>query len=280
MVTHLRQPEACSIALIDAIVAERASGRNATFFNGLAAEWRQRIEYYIAEHGNPETVPTWSKATDRRTPFLTLYNTPRENSSQLSMLTQLRDRTLRFCPSCGEEGTPNTLDHYLPKEQFPHFAITPLNLTPMCDICQGAKGTKTTDESGRRMFLHPYYDDFLASQVVHLTIGHPFSAPKEFFLKPSPDLPNELFELVDRHIKGLEMECRYGKFFRDEYIRLLRLSQEARDAGDDVRKDIQKFKRMHEMRAVNLWPHIFYAAVVKNQELLDYLANGDLPAML
>ncbi|WP_156943477.1 5-methylcytosine-specific restriction endonuclease McrA (plasmid) [Ensifer sp. WSM1721] len=280
MVTRLPLPEACSVTLVETVVAERAGGPNALYFNGLAAEWRQRVEHYLAERGNPEAVPSWPAIMANRTRFLTLYNSPRENSSQLPILSALRERKLQFCPACGEEGTPNTLDHYLPKEAFPHFAITPANLAPMCDTCQLIKGTETLDDQGRRIFLHPYYDDFLNTQVVRLVIGRPFNAPEDFVLQPVQDLPDDLSALVQRHIDGLELQRRYGAFFRDEYMRLLRLTQEVRNAGRDICDDIPTFKRMHELRAVNVWPHIFYAAVSQDEELLDYLANGDLPAML
>src|SRR3546814_3004594 len=56
---------------------------------------------------------------------------------------------LNHCPACGEPGTPNTLDHYLPKGRYPHFCVTPLNLFPMCDACQQAKGEKTGDADSR-----------------------------------------------------------------------------------------------------------------------------------
>ncbi|HWU03156.1 MAG TPA: hypothetical protein VN222_10490 [Novosphingobium sp.] len=280
MVTRLPIPEACSLDLVDNVVLERANGRNAAYFNGLAVEWRQRVEHYLAQRGNPETVPNWPAIMANRTRFLTLYNSPAEVSSQAPILKQLRDRKLRFCPACGEEGTPNTLDHYLPKDGYPHFAITPVNLAPMCDICQSAKGTETVDEDGHRIFLHPYYDEFLTAQVIRLVIGRPFKAPQNFVLRPDLDLPDDLAALVQRHIRGLELESRYGIFFREEYLRLLRLTQEARAAGRDIREDIPTFKRMHEMRAPNLWPHIFFSAVVDDAELLEYLANGELPEFL
>ncbi len=279
MVARLPLPQPCSIALVGTVVQERANGPNAQYFAELQEEWRQRVEQYLAMRGNPETVPDWPAIMNNRTRFLTLYDSPGPASVQLPVLDGLRDRKLRYCPSCGEEGTPNTLDHYLPKTAFPHFAITPVNLTPMCDICQGIKGTRTLDQEGRRLYLHPYYDDFLAAQVLRLTIGRPLNAPEDFTLGPDPDLDDGLKELVRRHIEGLELERRYGAFFRDEYMRLLHLATEAREAGTDIRDDIPRFKRLHELRAANVWPHLFYAAVLEDQELLDYLAEDELPTM-
>lgn len=280
MVTKLPLPENCSLALMDSIVAERANGRNADYFAGISAEWRRRIENYIVEAGNPETVPNWPDIHVHRTRFHTLYKSPQEHHSQYPILKGLRDRRYQFCPSCGEEGSPSTIDHYLPKENYPHFSVTPVNLTPMCDACQTAKGEETLDDYGRRIFLHPYFDEFLNSQVVRLTIGRPFRAPEDFALEPVEGLDPASAGLVRRHIRGLNMDERYGAFFRDEYLRLLRLSQEARDEGLDIAQDIPTFLRLYRKKAVNLWPHIFYTAVAADDELIEYLRNGELPENL
>jgi 5-methylcytosine-specific restriction endonuclease McrA len=273
-------PGDCSVALIDNIVREREGGVNAAYFSGICNEWRTRVREYVDRRGDPESVKTWPAIAPYRTRFLTLYNTPRENSVQHAILKRLRERKLQLCPSCGEEGVPNTLDHYLPKESYPHFAVTPANLTPMCDGCQGAKGTQTVDQNGIRIFLHPYFDDFLDVQVVRLLIGRPFEAPEDFILEADLDLPDEHSALVQRHIEGLELQRRYGAFFREEYVRLMRLAQEARSKGTDILEDIPRFKRLHELRNPNAWPHVFYAAVVEDEELLAYLSAGELPPML
>jgi 5-methylcytosine-specific restriction endonuclease McrA len=277
MVAKLPLPDPCSVTLVGTVVLERANGPNAGYFNGLEQEWRERVEHYLAERGNPETIPNWQEVLAHRTRFLTLYESPQEHSVQFPILKALRDRQLQMCPSCGEEGTPNTLDHYLPKRQFPHFSITPANLTPMCDICQGIKGVQTLDDDGHRIYLHPYFDDFLAAQVLRLVIGTPYCAPEDFVIEPDLDLPDDIIALVQRHIDGLELQRRYGAFFRDQYMRLLRLAQICRSKGTDIREDIPKFKKLHEMHHANVWPHLFYAAVSEDQELLDYLAEGELP---
>lgn len=280
MVTKLPLPETCSLALMDAVVAERANGPNANYFNSISAEWRVRIEAYIAECGNPELIPAWPAILIHSTRFHTLYKTPQKHHSQYPVLKGLRNRKLQFCPSCGEEGSPSTIDHYLPQGRYPHFSVTPANLTPMCDACQTAKGEETLDENGHRMFLHPYFDEFLNAQVLRLTIGRPFNAPEDFSLAPVEDLDPDVAALIRRHIHGLHIEERYGAFFRDEYMRLLHLSKEARDLEIDIAEDIPRFLRLYSKKAANIWPHIFYAGVIADEELVQYLRNGDLPENL
>lgn len=277
MVTRLPLPQPCSVALVDQIVEERANGIHAAWFNGLADEWRTRVEAYIAARGNPEVLPTWDAIMENRKRFLNLYNSPAPHSVQAPILASLRERKLQYCPSCGEEGTPNTLDHYLPKDGYPHFAITPANLVPMCDICQQIKGVEVLDAEGRRIYLHPYFDEFLAAQVLRLVIGRPYETPEHFVLEPNLDLPEDLSAMTQRHIDGLQLVRRYGHFFRDSYIRLLKLARQARSTGQDIPSLIGMFRAFHAASAANVWPHIFYAAVAEDDDLLDYLAHGDLP---
>lgn len=279
MVLKLPLPPFCSAQLVDDLVLERANGRNKAFFNGLAAEWRERVEFYVAERGNPESIPDWPDVAAHRKKFINLYEHPGETSVQRPIIEQLRDRTLQICPSCGEEGTPNTLDHYLPKAKYPQFAVTPVNLSPMCDICQGQKGNETVDDEGRRLYLHPYFDDFIAEQVLRLTIGRPLNAPENFSLDPDCNLPEDIKALVARHIDGLDLEKRYGPYFRDQYIRLLRLAQNARDKDQDFRALLPLFKEHHLDRGPNAWIHLFYVAVIDDAELVDYLTDEELEEM-
>lgn len=43
-----------------------------------------------------------------------------------------------LCPIC-RAGTPDTLDHYLPKGKMPTLAVVPNNLIPTCSACNSAK---------------------------------------------------------------------------------------------------------------------------------------------
>src|SRR5690606_34072146 len=61
------------------------------------------------------------------------------------------------CPLCGHRQVA-TLDHYLPKSEFPAFAVLPLNLIPACRDCNSAKLARVV-LSANEQTLHPYYDD-------------------------------------------------------------------------------------------------------------------------
>jgi hypothetical protein len=115
MVVSLPKPATCSLQIVDTLVAERQGGRNAGFFTGISEEWKQRVAVYIARAGSPEFVADWADVQPHKNSFLNLYLAPADGSVQGHMLATLRDHQLRLCPACGEAGSPNTLDHYLPK---------------------------------------------------------------------------------------------------------------------------------------------------------------------
>jgi len=60
------------------------------------------------------------------------------------------------CPYCGQRKV-TTLDHFLPKSEFPSFAISPRNLVPCCSDCNKSKGSSYAEQADDQ-FIHPYYD--------------------------------------------------------------------------------------------------------------------------
>lgn len=280
MVMRLNCPNADQDAFIDAVVDERQGGVNAPFFNGIKADWKARVQAYLAASGDPAVVQPWPAVQPHAKKFHNLYLHPTDGSIQEPVLTSLRSRTLQLCPACGEDGTPNTLDHYLPKQTYPEFSITAFNLFPMCDICQGEKGTNTVDAANQRLFLHPYFDQFIDMQVVQLEIGTPYEAPASMSITPHPALAAAQTALVARHLEHLGISTRYNHFFKDEYLRLLRLVRTMRQKGQSVTAHLELFCENALNKSINSWGHVFYAGVLANAGLMDFLEHGQLPAHL
>ncbi|MGL5485867.1 MAG: hypothetical protein ACRDC6_06205 [Shewanella sp.] len=281
MVIRLKKPrlELDDIELLERIVEERQRGKHQAYFLRIKDAWRARVLAYIEFGGNSEFIEAWDEMNDPSVHgrFKNLYLSPAEQSVQKPLLEKLRSRELDYCPACGEDGTPNTLDHYLPKDVFPEFSITIVNLFPMCDICQGAKGVKINDDEGKRLFIHPYFDDFIDQQVIILDINGPFNAPASIELRPHPDIGRELQDLIARHITKLEIPARYYRYFQNNYLRLLRLVGKMRAKGLDIREQIEIFRDMALEKSINSWSYIFYDSVLCNEDLMEYLSNEVLP---
>lgn len=283
MVIRLTRPELNlgDLELIDQVVDERQNGSNRNFFMEIHPRWRKRVAQYLDFYGDPRHIKPWEELNDSRHhgKFQNLYSHPQPDSAQKPILEKLRERILDFCPACGEDGTPNTLDHYLPQSIFPEFSITSVNLFPMCDICQGKKGTRTLDDEGQRLFIHPYFDVFLDQQVVILKIFPPFATPGSIRLEPHPELEDDYQYLVFRHLQNLDIEARYYRYFRVSYPRLLRLVNRTKERGLNITAQLEQFRGAALDKSVNSWGHVFYDGVLDNSVLLEYLETEELPLM-
>lgn len=279
MVHPLTPPTFNSTDLVIEVIAERQNGNNAAYFNGIAAEWGDRVQAYLDNQGSPVTVGTWGAIEAHKKKFIRLYSHPADGSAQGIILKSLRTHSLTFCPACGEMGKPNTLDHYLPKGAYPHFAVIPHNLSPMCDACQGAKLEKTGDATDPKFFIHPYYDRFSSARIVTISIAAPFETPS-FAISANDELSDPEKALVSAHLRELEVEVRFGDFFKEEYRRILRLVSNMRAGGQNCEAFLRMFKERANLVSPNSWEHVMYEGILSNPELMTFLSSGDLPALL
>jgi hypothetical protein len=95
------------------------------------------------------------------------------------------------CPLCGEVGHVRTLDHYLPKSNFPLYSVLPLNLVPCCRDCNSEKlNAFSTNQEGQT--LHPYFDSekFFAEKWVDARVVRTSPPVIEYLVSPPAGWPN------------------------------------------------------------------------------------------
>lgn len=168
----------------------------------------------------------------------------------------------RRCPLCGI-GMANTLDHYLPKSYFPVYSVTPNNLVPACDWCQGEKDDYyPTTEGGQ--ILHPYFDNmdnevWLAAEVVP---GTP--AVFRFFASPPDDWQQSSKARVAAHLRQLNLKELFtsnaGSRLSEIRARLVRLYQQGGEEA--VRAHLQEELDSAEEDHLNSWVAAMYRAAV------------------
>ena len=92
------------------------------------------------------------------------------------------------CPLCGGVGHVRTLDHYLPKSNFPIFTIMPTNLVPCCRDCNSEKLNAFALVKGNQT-LHPYFDHekFFNDKWVHARVIPMMPPVLEYFVVPPDD---------------------------------------------------------------------------------------------
>jgi hypothetical protein len=149
----------------------------------------------------------------------------------------------------------------------------------MCGRCQRKKGDDVGDAENPKFFIHPYYDEFAAQQLLRLEIIPPFDTPT-FELRVCEVEEEAAANIVEHHVRRLDLPKRFRSFFRNRYRRLQRQAQRCRDNDVDLIGFLQITKMGFEEDGRNTWDHVFYFSVMENPELMTYLQVDDLPTYL
>lgn len=286
MVTKLLPPNEDSIDLICRVFAERATFRS--FYDKLKPDLISQIQLYIQSQGNPSAVTPLNladytdnddEASKRKKSLIGLYS-PKEGKLPYLQLEEMRKKNgLVVCPSCGEPGRPRTLDHYLPKDIFPELSVVLINLTPMCDWCQGEKLTDYITQDGNKRYIHPYFDD-VDRPLFSIEFNPPYVTPL-ISVSISNGLPEELQRLVSLHLEGIGFLDRFKEYFTTAFRNILRKAKECRAPGGiSFRNLIQEFLDMASKNSKNSWDAVIYRSILADSNMMNYLESGELPEFL
>ena len=196
-------------------------------------------------------------------------------------MTELRGNLLKRvsvarCPFCGISES-STLDHYLPKEQYPEFAVFPKNLVPSCAVCNTRKRDRILDESTNvRLFLHPCFDTIpdMAFLTVRtrmeedaLVLSYRLTRPAGMAVRTFRHLQShfDLLGLADRYrLMGLE-------HLGGQYPALRRAYGAGENAERVAETLIGGARDFEEVSGLNYWLAKLYRALAANG---DFCAGG------
>lgn len=130
------------------------------------------------------------------------------------------------CPYC-TLNEANTLEHILPKQLYPEYAVHAYNLIPCCSKCNTYKGDDIKDVSGTPWTLNFYYHDPDAFQYLEAEFktdekGFPSF---EYHLNFPDDCDQLLKKIIENHYKKMHLLDRFKDFaetrYAEEEIRFL-----------------------------------------------------------
>ncbi|MFI7097178.1 HNH endonuclease [Streptomyces lydicus] len=130
---------------------------------------------------------------------------------------QLRNVPSGRCPLCGHRDV-ETLDHQLPKADYPLLAVVPTNLVPACRSCNTLKSDSGPESAGKQT-LHPYFDDIGDEQWLFARVHEVVPAAVTFFVTPPKTWDSVLTTRVRWHFKVFNLAELYA-------------AQAAREMGD------------------------------------------------
>ena len=183
-------------------------------FTSHKSAWETAYATYRVEHGNPWKVTATVFDPPIKDEQLRLY----ESRKSGGPIKRIRNTPgIRCCPVCGSPSI-GTLDHYLPKDAYPEFAVLPSNLIPACGLCNsGAKGVAIKGTLQDHRFLHPYFDKSGDQALWEVSISGNFAAPT-FKAVPSPGISGSLLGTLIfhlEHVLGDQFYVQMGTYWSD-----------------------------------------------------------------
>lgn len=178
------------------------------------------------------------------------------------------------CPFCGISES-STLDHYLPKEQYPEFSIFPKNLVPSCAVCNTRKRDRILDAGTNvRMFLHPCYDPIPDAAFLTVRVRMEENALiLSYSLNQPAGMLLQTFQHLTSHFNELDLADRYRRMGLEHlgglYPALRRAYGPGEDANRVAKMLVEGAEDFEEVSGPNYWLAKLYRALADNNDFCD-----------
>lgn len=186
----------------------------------------------------------------------------------------LKRTSVARCPFCGISES-STLDHYLPKEQYPEFSIFSPNLVPCCSPCNTRKRDKILDQDAEvRLFIHPHFDEI--PQVEFLTAQIALQAGAlllSFRLVRPLGMQLQTFNHLRSHFQILDLADRYRRMGLEhlggQYRALKRAYGDGENANRVAEELLLEADDFEQLYGENYWLAVLYRALATHNEFCD-----------
>lgn len=193
------------------------------------------------------------------------------NNAGREIYDYLKDRAKdNICPYCSIRRV-RQIDHYIPKAHFPKFAVTPINLVPICKECNEDKKTKASNVA-EEMFIHPYFEDVNHFEWLKCYVDEG-SWPITF--KYEVEVQNDSYELLRKRIHKQYEELKIYEEFESKSIRYFRervrsISVEYELSGiDSIRKSFEREEESIRHEDLNSWRACMYRALLNSTWFME-----------
>lgn len=174
------------------------------------------------------------------------------------------------CPFCNY-GPVETLDHILPKTQYPAFAVKPTNLVGCCDRCNRLKSEAVPTGPGD-LYLHPYFDNVDHANWLKAELVHSMPAVAEFYVDEPDELTPDQLSRINTQFEGLGLAGLYSDAAADEIVDIAEMLEElfAEGGAEAVQAHLARQHRSRIAAGLNSWRSAFYEALSGS----DWYCNG------
>ena len=170
----------------------------------------------------------------------------------------------QVCPFCGE-GRAITLDHFLPKAEYPFLVVTPENLVPSCRDCNMEKGDEKPT-CNEEVPLHPYYDD-IDSVWLEANIDYSKADNLDFEFVNNLDKTVEplLFKRIDVHMRVHDLKANFSTHATSAINSKKRIHlQDAKQGVNRLHNELERELKSFEAEDVNSWRSALYRGLIRS----------------
>lgn len=258
-------------------VKNRKTIRNRKILENIKTEVFERYKEYKKTSNELEKISdTIISSPEDREVMKGCYT--RSDSSYLE--TQVIEKTItnqsiqdqNKCPYC-RINKPNTIDHYLPKNQYPEYSILPINLIPCCGECNSLKGENWIND-GVRIFINFYFDKipkckFLKAELTFNILNIKDTTNVKFIFDENSIENEYIKKILKSHYQKLNLLNIYSQYVNEEISNLYdSINDEDIESADDIYKSVKRELKMLEKNyGLNYWKAVLYRAVMDS----DYI---------
>lgn len=172
---------------------------------------------YLAVNGRPTLIQNQPISAAAGKFLKGHYESP---PADLVHITEMRESTEHLvCPMCGSMHS-GTLDHYLPRNDYPIFSVFSRNLVPACKCNSKRMETLLGVEAGERV-LHPYFDDCLGERLISARFDDLGDVPRVSLTLVVPNTHPE-HSAISFHLRSIVQRSAILKYLADRWSSMFR----------------------------------------------------------
>jgi hypothetical protein len=217
-------------------------------------------------NNNLFTISAYGFDGEDKANLLKLYSSQRKSIIELKieLTTNEFNQRVNTCPNCTIEKVAS-LDHYIPKDEFPEFSVNPINLVPCCSTCNSKKKENWKDDKNL-LFLNLYSDVIPLSQYLFVNVIS--KTEFTFELKNVSKIDLTLFKVIESHYDKLNLLQRFREDSDEVISELDILISSARYLMNDDKKLLNfinnHYSTIEKRDGVNNWKVVLVKAMLKS----------------
>jgi hypothetical protein len=191
----------------------------------------------------------------------------------LAWINDLRENhDFTSCPMCGSTNV-TSLDHILPKEDYPELAVFSYNVVPSCQPCNNRRRTKGALANSPG-FIHPYFDTTILD-ALELRIQFSQHGSAVGFKLIVSGVQGLEFDRVTWHLNNSINFKVFYRSMRSFWAKWWERSFKIKNASKTLSKLLEEAEIESKVNSRNSWEAAFNRGLAVDLNALNWMSNND-----